>query len=313
MMGTLGWIFVFSSSSIAMTVLNKELASMNLYLPLILAIQASMACGVAPCIEVPFFCSKWKTWIITVPVIVCTVLTTSIYALQTTSIGSMVIARNTIPIVTMFIEWYTLSRDLTGVHVVSGFIILGGSIMYESFNINASLPGLFYLAVNVIASSVDRIVEKQLIHELDSNTSARVVMNNIIGVVLLAVLSVWCFVWYPRRLSHILHPRIITILVVTGFGGTILNYAGMEVQQRMPASSMTILGCVIRLTIIVLGILYFEETLDVWKLCGIIVSFAGCLVYAFANNVNAVLDKIRIIVGNTCIFKPWDCGSLQTT
>merc|ERR1719487_1204713 len=107
---------------------------------------------------------KWSdvlNWSV-VPFLFAGMLCTSMWAFKMTTMSTVLILRNVLPLFSFAIEKYTFNVPamVTTPLVLSMFLALIGTIMYGVFNISVTTVGALVIIVNCMTTVMDRVLQR---------------------------------------------------------------------------------------------------------------------------------------------------------
>lgn len=318
------FIMMWAVSSVVMGLVNK-LATIVFPLPLTLVLlQMIIAdvillgfCGAPQIIEE--FRSKansaWRWSLLVLPF--SGMLITSIMALQEGRAITLLIVRNLLPLISLFLERIFLpasSNQVTAEAALSLFMVAGGTIFYAYAELNggdSSFLVLAYLLINMFSTIAHRLFERNLLTDSSmtlSFTSASL-MNNLVGiipVVIALVVRGEHHLWAEHLFSETLwtNPTAVACMIVSGIAGLSLGYSSIAVQKQVTATSMLTLQTTMKMTTIYLAVAVLGEHLTCSTTLGAGLSIVGSVWYSTVlkwGSANAILAELES--GLDTIFK----------
>ena len=271
-------IFIFSVASLAMTILNKELTVQTKFPILLVSIQMIGACIVTPFFKIRFG-KDWFIWLTNISPLIALMLISSMYAFKYVSIGSFVIMRNTLPLLTLFAD-YIINNIYPSKSKCFSLLFVGiGAITYSYGDIQFSSFGLCLLLTNMVICCIDRIREKQLLSIVDTNAMAMVFLNNVPGFIILLTVIMTDY----HKMFHTLHklntPYNLSLVGLSIVCGIILNFSSTVLQRSISATTMVVVNCANKLVLILWGIVFHSDSTNLTCYIGIILSISGCVLY----------------------------------
>jgi drug/metabolite transporter (DMT)-like permease len=243
-------------------------------------VSAQLAAGavLALCAR-PRWGALWRVWAACVPPVLLAMFLTSMYGLYWTTLGSFVVVRNAVPLTTLLFEACVHRMAPSRSEVAATVLIVAGAVLYESGSgaSPSSVLGLGFLACNLVLSSGDRVLEKELLQRVDCNKQGLIFLNNAPGLVLFPV--VLAFTRPPPAPD----ARGVAVVVGSCVMGTLINYAGMRLQCCVSASAMTVINCATKLVVVAYGVVCLGEARDASHVLAVALSFAGCLLFGCAR------------------------------
>ena len=293
-------ILLFSSTSLLMTILNKELTGLIPFPLFVVSIQMIGACLMSCMCNVRFG-NDWLLWLCNIPPLITIMLISAMYALNYASIGSFVIIRNVLPLFTLIVDSALNKTCPDKIQLFSLLLIVTGAIIYEHGNIKFSEWGLTLLLINLVSCCADRIQEKRLLSKVDTNTMAIVFLNNIPGVLILGMMTMFDFKTLDNTVRHIDSTYKSSLLGFSVLCGVFLNCAGMDLQRSISATTMTVVGCANKLCLILWGIFHKGDSMNELCIIGITLSLLGCIIYGLKRSTTQedeqpLLGKVKTIL-----------------
>lgn len=283
----------WSAASVIMNVVNKEVAVR--YKSHNEVVCAQML--VTALVQLPFLklLPGWYTWACVVPWLFLGMLVTSMYALESVSIGSFVVARNAAPIVSYTLE-VALSLEKFTIPRASMLIgLITGSVMYEWGSLSSSALGLFLVSTNILLGGCERFAQKELVsrQEMKCSKSTLSVINN--GVAFVAFVPLLMLI-EPRKVRAVLSWKNrshydIMILCASCFVATMLSWTGLWAQQQISATEFLVLGCVTKIVVVIIGIIAFEDSCTSLSITGAILSFSSGICFGLRYNIESRFES----------------------
>lgn len=103
-------------------------------------------------------------WALSIPILFTFMLASSMLALDLASMGAIVVFRNIAPLITLAIERALQEKiELDVATILAMATIVGGVLLYALNDINFSALGLACVTFNMIASVVERVLQRKMI------------------------------------------------------------------------------------------------------------------------------------------------------
>eukprot|EP00746_Dinoflagellata_sp_MGD_P001817 gnl/MRDRNA2_/MRDRNA2_103454_c0_seq1.p1 gnl/MRDRNA2_/MRDRNA2_103454_c0~~gnl/MRDRNA2_/MRDRNA2_103454_c0_seq1.p1 ORF type:complete len:882 (-),score=141.58 gnl/MRDRNA2_/MRDRNA2_103454_c0_seq1:86-2731(-) len=293
------FIATWAVSSITMVLVNK-VATMVFPLPLTLVLLQMLIadflllgfCGREIIAEIRGkAASAWRWSLLVMPF--AGMLITSIMALHAGRALTLLIVRNLLPIISLFLERLFLpasSNPVTVEAALSLLMIACGTIFYAYKELAAGESSwlvLAYLMVNMVCTICHRLFERHLL--TDSSMTLTFVgasqVNNIVGmvpVVLALVANGEHHHWGKYLFSATLWKDMTSVatIVVSGIAGLSLGYSSIAVQKQVSATTMLTLQTTLKMLMISLAVLILHENLNRSTAAGCVLSIAGGVWYS---------------------------------
>ena len=286
------YALLFSVCSISMNIANKIVAVKFQNPHQVVSLQLFVAASLL----VPYVSLKpgWRTWASTVPILFLVMLLTSYYALQRVSIGSFVITRNITPGITYLIEYLTSNMELSLYKMIMLFGLLMGVICYERDNVKYDGVGVIMLALNAFAGSVERVAQKWIMTQEWMECEAKTLsfINNAVSFILLFG---YAMIFEPHKTRNMLNWKYkssidLCCLAISCFLGFLLSLTGLWLQKKTSATSFQVIGCLVKLIVILTGIVIFDESTTIIGTCGIMLSITCSLLF-FNDNFHEKISR----------------------
>jgi drug/metabolite transporter (DMT)-like permease len=171
----------------ALTLVNKIVMMHFPYPNVVVLVQCIVTIGLVLCGEklLPHITGdirdlEWpliKQWI-WLTILFFIMLLSSMYALETVTVPTMIVVRNLATLVTAVFDVVFLKSKVTAGEVLTLLCILGGAIFYGFRDINFHATGYCWLVVNVLATSGYQVYVKRLVAVTKFNSSTMTYYNN---------------------------------------------------------------------------------------------------------------------------------------
>lgn len=222
-------------------------------------------------------------WARLIPLLYAMMLTSSLLALNSYSMGAMIVVRNIAPILTMPIEkaWHEdVPADMCTFVIL--LYILSGAVLYVNNDTHFSPFGLMMMIVNMMVASMERLIQRRLIavKPVDISKMGMLGINNAIGMVYVSSL----LLVFPEYQSwtQVLRKSDYTYLLlflscITGLG---IGWTAINAQHYVSATTMLVLTNLNKVIVIVYGMLILGESSTPQAIGGCAIVLTGGLLYA---------------------------------
>ena len=221
-------------------------------------------------------------------------LVTSMHAFEYVSIGSFTVARNAAPILTYAAETVMHKEPLTAFRVTMLIGLLSGSVIYEWGNVSSSVFGLFLVFINILVGTADRFAQKHLLSsdEMECSKSTLSFINNCVASL---VLTASLLVIEPEKVESVLtwvnrSHKDLFILGTSCCIALVLSWTGLWAQQRTSATEFLVLGCLTKISLIAVGIVFYDDSSTSMSIIGMVVSSASGILFSFRHEVENKLS-----------------------
>lgn len=286
--GTLAcWMLI----SIAMNMVNKQAAMVFPSTSLLVVLQMVVTTGmVLACEHRSMKCDRWKDlaiWMI-VPFLFAAILSTSIWALKRTSLATVIVFRNILPLFTFAVESLLLdvhipSRSMT-LQLVSMLIVLAGAVMYGHFDVSVNKDSAALILLNCSLVVFDRLLQSTLLKRPGFSLSMPlcVCLNNSVGIIPIVICAIATGeLWeWPQAIAPI-NTSVWLLVVASGLCGGCLGYSSLQCQKLVSATTFLVLQNAIKILLIFLSIAAFGDSMHGVSLVGCALSMAGSILYGY--------------------------------
>lgn len=279
----LGW----SYASISMSLLNKQATLVFPFTALLIALQMGITDVTLVSAEGrAMTCGKFSDFVkwSVVPFFYTSVLASGIWALKVTTVSTVLILRNVLPLFTLVGEKLILNKSnpITLNVVLSMLVVVFGSVLYAWQNVSVSRHAIGFVMLNCVLVVLDRLVQRSLLASPDFSLSPAFCMlvNNTVGIFLMALLAICnSEMWqWPQAMSTA-DATVWFWIVLTGINGCCLGYLGIRTQKLVSATSFLMLQNANKVVLILLSVAIFGDALSGVPLAGCILSMLGSLWY----------------------------------
>jgi len=285
----IGAIASWTLASVVMNLFNKEAADRFPATCLLVIIQMMIT-------NVTIVFTRWHelhlpTWRdflrwLPVTLIVAAMLGSSLFAFKGTTVSTVLIFRNVLPIITFAMEKSMFNNPPVAYagHWLSMATTLCGTVLYGMFNISVSTNSVAVILLGCGLTVLDKLLQRYLLTSEDFKASLAVCMliNNTVGMVPLFffALAIHEFShWQTTLLSTDMNTWI--LVSATGLAGTALGYFGLEVAKHLTAASVLMLQNGAKIFIIGIGVVIFGDDITGLSAAGCCISMLGSAWYGY--------------------------------
>jgi len=296
-------VLVYIGASISMNILNKKAATSFKATLLLVAIQMLISDFIICFMEWRNMSVKrWQDvakWMI-VPFAFAGMLGTSMLAFKETTITTIIIIKNTLPIVSFIMEKYLFNDpERYSFHMLFALCVtLIGSLTYGYWDVSMSNFGMLMLLLNCYFSLLDRMVQSQLLKNSESFSMTVPlcnILNNTLGigpVFAIAVASGEVADWGPA-FRQATCTTWFWVVMSSGCGAC-LGYVSLRAQKFVSGTTILVLQNFNKLLLIFMSTFLFGDRLTAVACGGCIVSILGCFWYAQLRLPSEVTEKGEI-------------------
>lgn len=226
-------------------------------------------------------------WALSIPILFTFMLASSMLALDLASMGAIVVFRNIAPLITLAIERALQEKiELDVATILAMATIVGGVLLYALNDINFSLLGLACVTFNMIASVVERVLQRKMIavDPIDVSKTGMMLLNN--SVALLPMTVLLAAFGEPQKwyLVREMTPHQWALLVASCVNAGAISWAGINAQGYVTATTFMVLTNVNKFAVIAFGIFVLGESRSWQAVVGCCTALGGGLLYARARS-----------------------------
>ncbi|CAJ1409065.1 unnamed protein product [Effrenium voratum] len=279
------------SGSVCTNLLNKEAASSFQAMCLLVIIQMFIANVVVILVrfeDVRLPCLRdFLRWL-PVSFLVSGMLGTSIFALEGTTVSTVNIIRNVLPLITFVLEKIMFNSPplVRPGHVLSMFLTLFGTTLYGMSNFSVTRYSLVMILLGCILTVADKLLQRHLLWSgsgFQQPLAVCMIMNNTFGMLpllLVASLTGETASWPQILRSTPWSPGWVT-LVGSGLSGCCLGFYGLRVSRLVSAASVLMLQNVSKVLVILLSVLLLGDDISGLSALGCALSVVGSAWYGY--------------------------------
>eukprot|EP00240_Pyramimonas_obovata_P014801 CAMPEP_0118929296 /NCGR_PEP_ID=MMETSP1169-20130426/6339_1 /TAXON_ID=36882 /ORGANISM="Pyramimonas obovata, Strain CCMP722" /LENGTH=215 /DNA_ID=CAMNT_0006871459 /DNA_START=294 /DNA_END=941 /DNA_ORIENTATION=- len=169
-------------------------------------------------------------------------LLSSMYALETVTVPTIVVVRNLATLVTTVFDVAFLKTKITPYEISALLTILGGAIYYGYKDINYHYVGYCWLAVNVLATSGYQVYVKRLVAMTKFNSSTMTYYNNMLCLPCLLMGA-----YLQHEIEHIdkilvVPPFVQFLTFISTLLGFAMSVTGFLLNHEISATSIMVVN-----------------------------------------------------------------------
>lgn len=250
----------------------------------IVAVVCVEGCKYMKWVEYPSFdIATAKQWA-PVNIFFCMMLFTGMAALQYNSVPMVTIFKNVTNIITTAGDWYCFGSYTEGLVIVAFGIMLTGAIAAAWNDIEVTMVGLFWMALNCITTAGYVLYMKFATKNVKLSTFGMVFYNNLLCIFFLLPVAYFMGQLNVFVTTPALHTTdYFTKNFFAGFVGFFLNFASLNCVGVTGPTTYAIIGSLNKIPVAFLGYFMFDNiiTKETWFF--ISVSMAGGFLYSYAK------------------------------
>lgn len=197
-------------------------------------------------------------------IVFVTMLVSSLISFQYVSIATVVLMKNFATMVTIIGEYCFFGRAITLSTMVGFAVMFSANMMYTKFDLQYSTVGYSWCLVNVLCTSSHALLMQRITKSTDVSKQALVMYANLYSIPILSVVMVAlgepAVMW--ERLPKASSAFFAVNLLVAVTGG-LLGYTAMWSVQTLGAGTLSMIGMLNKVPLVILGIVVFGEKLSV--------------------------------------------------
>merc|ERR1719469_1793877 len=292
-----GW----ACASISMSLLNKQATMIFPTAALLVAMQMGVTdVSLVAAEGTSMRCGKYSDllkWCV-VPFFYASVLASGIWALKVTTVSTVLILRNVLPLFTLAAEKFILknSNPITLNVILAMLLAVCGTVLYAWQNLSVSYHAVGFIMLNCVLVVCDRLLQRSLLASPDFSLSPSLCMlvNNTVGIAIMALLALCnAEIWQWPQAVRSANSTAWVWVVLTGVNGCFLGYLGIRTQKLITATSFLMLQNGNKVLLILLSVAIFGDTLSGLPLAGCMLSMFGSLWYGVQSLPKQVPDPAK--------------------
>lgn len=291
-------------SSLSMNVANKQASTLFTAPSLLVIAQmllADLVILVMQCRELSY--GNWRDlvrWSI-IPFFFAGMLTTSVLAFKETTMSTVLILRNVLPLIAFAAEKMLMNvpRNITPSLVLSMLLTLAGTVLYGYTSASVTSRGAVIIGFNCVITVMDRLLQRYFLSSSDFSVSLPLcmVVNNSMGI-----LPMLAFAFIKGEMStwkgatQEATGHVWFWVVMSGLVGCCLGYQGLRCQKVVTATTFLMLQNFVKIAVISVDVTLMQSTVAGLSLLGCAVSMAGSFWYGAEQIRTRADDEAELIV-----------------
>jgi len=217
-------------------------------------------------------------------------LATSMIALDWGTVTMLLVGRNLLPLLMLFLERALLPESGINISievVLSLATVTAGTMAYAGTDLRVLLSQMLMIMLNIVLSCMHRIMERRLLidpaFKLSVGTSA--LLNNVLGIgpmLILAVLRKEHLLWGLSLQKLLEQDGPMSNVAVSGFIGCSLGYYSIAAQKAVPATTFVVFMTGSKVVTILLTMTFLHDTFTIWSSTACAVSLGASVWYTEA-------------------------------
>lgn len=280
-------VFGWAYASISMSLLNKHAVMIFPFTALLVSLQMAITDVTLLAAEGRGMrCGKWSDLVkwSAVPLLYTGVLATGLWALKVTTVSTVLVLRNVLPIFTLVAERSCLNKSghVTVYVVLSMIVVVVGAVMYAYENVSVSPSAIGYVMLNCVVVVLDRLLQKSLLSSdgFSLSPSFCLLVNNTVGILIMIVLAISTGeVWQWGDALSAADGSAWFWVCLTGLNGCCLGYLGIRTQKLVSATSFLMLQNANKVLLILLSVVIFGDIVTGVPMAGCVLSMLGAFWY----------------------------------
>lgn len=276
------------ASSMTMNIMNKKAASSFRHTALLVIIQMVVADLMILAFElrklkVTRSSDLWK-WMV-IPFFFAGMLATSLWAFKETTLSTVLILRNVLPLCAFATEKYFFGtpEHVSANLVLSMVVTLAGTVVYGYWNLSVTLFGAILIFANCVITVADRVLQRHFLKNPDFTMSVALCMlvNNLIGILPMLVFALGTaeFGEWGKAVTETDSTTWFWV-VMSGLCGTCIGYLGLRTQKLISATTFLMLQNFNKVALLFFGMCFFGDKFEKMSSIGCVVSMLGSVWYS---------------------------------
>eukprot|EP01116_Phalansterium_solitarium_P010355 TRINITY_DN2505_c0_g1_i2.p1 TRINITY_DN2505_c0_g1~~TRINITY_DN2505_c0_g1_i2.p1 ORF type:complete len:329 (+),score=61.21 TRINITY_DN2505_c0_g1_i2:145-1131(+) len=286
----------YSGSSLLMTFVNKMLlSSSNVQVPLLLCLYQSLftvvALGLGSAIgrlELPVLERRVLLRWAPVNVLFLTMMVSANYALQSVAVPMFTVVKNSAIVLVAIGDAVLFKQLLSPVLLLSMGLMVLGSLISASNDLEFSPIAYFFLGINVLVSSAYVLYLRSVVKSLPLSEIAMVYLNNLLSLVplvpalylsgeLMRVHQAWLA-------SDVVPARLIWLWLASGVLSLVIALATFWTVRLTSPTTFSFMGALNKIPLTILSFLVFRTPINGAGLASIVVGLSGGMLYSYEKN-----------------------------
>lgn len=224
------------------------------------------------------------------------------------SLGMQIMLRNLNPILTVIFEKYVFKHNINIYSLIALLSIVPGTILYAKGNFSYNYTGMFWISVNIISTSAQRIIQKMLLCEKNGVKMSKMSMtffNNLFSLLFLIPLIYFYEYNYAFKTSIFDKKKwdhtMTVLMFLTSVVGFCIGYMGISAQEIMSPSSMLVLVNSNKFLTVLFAIYFMNETSTLKSIVGCILSLLSTCLYGYIQSVDHAIDKKNMFLSSAIL------------
>jgi len=281
---TVSW----TMASVGMSIFNKEAAHRFEATLLLVILQMFMANIII--IATRYEELKIVNWAsfarwLPVPFFFAGMLATSLLALKETTVTTVLILRNVLPLIAFAAEksLFGIPKVISAGPIYALTATLIGTIIYGCDNISVTQYSALLIFLNCVMTVCDKLLQRRLLTcpDFQESLATCMVTNNTIGVLPLLVLALgtgetssWAGTVAEATASCWF------LVILSGASGCALGYLGLRLGRLVSATMVLVLQNFSKLGVVCLGMILYQDALTAVAAGGCVISLGGSAWYS---------------------------------
>jgi uncharacterized membrane protein len=271
-----------------MNIMNKKAASTFRHTAMLVIIQMVVADLMILLFEfrklkVTKKSDVWK-WMM-IPFFFAGMLATSLWAFKETTLSTVLILRNVLPLCSFATEKYFFGtpENVSLNLVLSMVVTLLGTVVYGYWNLSVTLFGAVLIFANCVITVADRVLQRNFLKNPDFTMSVALCMlvNNLIGILPMLVFALGTAEFREWGTARTTTASTTWVWVMmSGLCGTCIGYLGLRTQKLISATTFLMLQNFNKVALIFIGMCFFGDNFEKMSGVGCIVSMLGSVWYS---------------------------------
>jgi len=223
---------------------------------------------------------KW----IAIPFFFAGILGTSLWALNYSTVSTVLILRSALPLLALGVDKAFLRSTMiiTPRHIFCVVLVIGGSVIYTHWNVSITMYSIWLLMINGLLIIMDRSVQRYLLTDADFSLTPQLCsfLTNAVGIIpmmIIAVVSGEIHEWDAAVLD--VTPTSWFWVVVSGSCGCCLNYLALHAQKRVSVTTFLMMQNFNKVAVVVGSVVAFGDVLSALSVTGCAMSICGSVWY----------------------------------
>lgn len=199
------------------------------------------------------------------------------------NVPMVTITKNLSNLLTVAGECIFFGESISALVIISVLVMAVGSIMAGLNDLEFSVIGYFWMAVNCVFTSGYTLYMRYASTNIKLTKFGMVFYNNFLSIFLVLPLVIWSGELNVLQDPVIISPLFLTLNTIAGFLGFYLNFASLWCVAATSATTFCIVGALNKVPILIIGFVWFNAKMTSQGVMFVVIATIGGFLYAYAK------------------------------